>query len=150
MPCEDGHLQRRRHLGPDDRRLLQHRQLHGVNESVSYLSSLLHYDLSDHHDVEARLKMAPLASVRCDAARSSASATSLSGSRERCALAASWWFCCTATSRCASRHNRCGGWLTGTTSGHEIREMCGITMLYTRAYHTSLKRALKNALGFSR
>ena len=26
-----------------------------------YLGSLLHYDLSDHHDVEARLKKAPQA-----------------------------------------------------------------------------------------
>ena len=30
-------------------------------ESFVYLGSLLHYDLSDHHDVEARLKKAPQA-----------------------------------------------------------------------------------------
>ena len=33
----------------------------GFTEWFVYLGSLLHYDLSDHHDVEARLKRAPQA-----------------------------------------------------------------------------------------
>ena len=73
-------------------------------ESSVYLGSLLHYDLSDHHDVEAWIKKA---SKAFGAMRSK-----ICGSvdiLERLKGKASWRSCCTAASRGASRQSRCGG-----------------------------------------
>ena len=59
-------------------------------ESFVYFGSLLHYDLSDHHDVEARLKKASQAfGALRSKIFSSRAATSLSGSRRKCTLAVS-------------------------------------------------------------
>ena len=75
-------------------------------EPFIYLGSPLHYDLSDHHDAEARVKKAS----KAFGAMRSKPPTFPSGSRERCTRAASWRSCCTAASRGASRKSRCGGW----------------------------------------
>ncbi len=55
--AESGSLKRGREAGL----LLDCGGTVSFTESFVYLGSLLHYDLSDHHDVEPRLKKAPQA-----------------------------------------------------------------------------------------
>ena len=75
-------------------------------ELFVYLGSLLHYDLSDHHDVEARIKRAPKA---LGAMRSKICGSADIPEGLKCTRAASWRSCCTAARRGASRQSRCGG-----------------------------------------
>ena len=58
-------------------------------QSFVYLGSLLHRDLSDHHDVDARIKKASKALVRY-VIISSVLAMCLSGSKERFTLVVFW------------------------------------------------------------
>jgi len=75
-------------------------------ESFVYIGSLLQYDLSDHHDVEARIKKA---SKAFGAMRSKIYGSADIPERLKCKRVASWRSCCTAARRGASRQSRCGG-----------------------------------------
>ena len=67
-------------------------------ESFVYLGSLLHYDLSDHHDVEARIKKASRA-IGAMRSRIYGFADIPERLKGKVYGAASWRSCCTAAGR---------------------------------------------------
>ena len=100
-------------------------------ESFVYLGSLLHYDLSDHHDVEARLKKASQAfgALRSKIFSSRDIPERLKGKVYAGGVLAvllygceSWCLTADSVQRLANWHNK------------RVREMCRVTMLQTHIY----------------
>jgi hypothetical protein len=100
-------------------------------ESFVYLGSLLHYDLSDHHDVEARLKKASQAfgALRSKIFSSRDIPERLKGKVYAGGVLAvllygceSWCLTAESVRRLANWHNK------------RVREMCRVTMLQTYVY----------------
>ncbi len=115
-------------------------------ESFVYLGSLLHYDLSDHHGVEARLKKASQAfgAMRSEIFSSRDIPERLKGKvYAGCVLAVllygceSWCLTAESVRRLANWHNK------------RIREICRVTMLQTQVYRITSESLQRRAGVFS-
>jgi hypothetical protein len=115
-------------------------------ESFVYLGSLLHYDLSDHHDVEARLKKASQAfgALRSKIFSSRDIPERLKGKVYAGGVLAvllygceSWCLTAESVQRLANWHNK------------RIREMCRVTMLQTHVYRITSESLQKRTGVFS-
>ena len=115
-------------------------------ESFVYLGSLLHYDLSDHHDVEARLKKASQAfgALRSKIFSSRDIPERLKGKVYAGGVLAvllygceSWCLTAESVRRLANWHNK------------RIREMCRVTMLQTYVYRITSESLQKRTGVFS-
>ncbi len=111
-----------------------------------YLGSLLHHDLSDHHDVEARLKKAPQAfgALRSKIISSRDIPEHLKGKVYAGGVLAvllcgcqSWCLTAESERRLANWHNK------------QIREMCRVTMLQTHVYRITSESLQKRTGVFS-
>ena len=111
-----------------------------------YLGSLLHYDLSDHHDVEARLKKASQAfgALRSKIFSSRDIPERLKGKVYAGGVLAvllygceSWCLTAESVRRLANWHNK------------RIREMCRVTMLQTHVYRITSESLQKRTGVFS-
>ena len=115
-------------------------------ESFVYLGSLLHYDLSDHHDVDARIKKASQAfgALRSKIFSSRDIPERLKGKVYASGVLAvllygceSWCLTAKSVRRLANWHNK------------RIREMCRVTMLQTYVYRISSESLQKRTGVFS-
>jgi len=115
-------------------------------QSFVYLGSLLHRDLSDHHDVDARIKKPPRPLVRY-VIISSVLAMCLGGSNGRSTLVVFWRYCCMGANRGASRLSPSLACATSITSAYV---KCAGWRFVNRLSTKYLQRAYKSVRVSSR